>query len=1122
MISLREAIARTLRVRVRGLPLSAYFLLLVGLCVAAAGSTAVYVSAQTERDGRRAAVADARFAAQTAATQLGDQLGLVQATVTQLASNPQIAQVFEQSEPCSLTFGGLGGPDRSHLDIVRADGTVACSSRSDAVTPARYDKADWMRQALVRPVFIAPTVDTETGAQVAISAAPIPKHKGAVVAFVELASIGRHLATLYGGANPGEFLITSGDGSKVIARSADPGRWVGATLTGTSFADAGSSVERPDLGGTSRLWADARVSPAGWRLYVGKEKSAALAAGTRLERRQLAIICAGLLAVLLAAWLVHRNLVAPIRRLSRDLRATSVQSAPAPVPVSGPAELIALGQDVNGLIASVNRELVERQRAEAEARAVLEASLDAVITIDHAGQILEFNRAAELIFGHERTDVLGVQIADVLIPPSLRADHRRGFANYLETGEAKVLGKRVEISALRADGSEFPVELAISRVPLAGPPIFTGFIRDISERKDAERQLRELAAIVESSRDAIVGRTLEGIVTNWNAAAERLFGYSSAEIVGRSFTILAPSERSAELEAINEELARGEVVPQFETVRMRKDGTRIEVESTISPVMDASGRVIGASSISRDITERKSVEAALRTSEARYRELFENATDLIATVDLESRLTAVNAAFVRTLGYSREELLGRPLRELVPPEWHDRLDDARTRKFGEEMSGTTYEHELVAKDGRRIQVEVASRVIEEDGRPVGVEAICRDITERRHLEDQLRQAQRLEAIGRLAGGIAHDFNNLLTVISGYADALLEDADASSEPDLQEIAAASERATILTRQLLAFSRRQVLQPRIVDLNGIIEGITPMLTRLIGEDVDLITSLDPALAPVMADPSQIEQVLVNLVINARDAMPEGGKLTIETSNADLDEDYVAERPDARLGAHASLAVSDNGIGMDGDTLARVFDPFFTTKAVGSGTGLGLSTVYGIVKQSGGNTWVYSEPGRGSTFRVYLPAEEETTIAKHPEPTEIVAPTGTETILIVEDEEAVRILAARMLRARGYTVHATASTADAIRVAEAEGTRIDLLLTDLVMPETSGRELAEEMMARIPTIRVLFMSGYADEAVIRHGNLETGSAFLEKPFSGRDLAHKVRETLDAGFATDRKDAA
>jgi hypothetical protein len=417
---------------------------------------------------------------------------------------------------------------------------------------------------------------------------------------------------------------------------------------------------------------------------------------------------------------------------------------------------------------------------------------------------------------------------------------------------------------------------------------------------------------------------------------------------------------------------------------------------------------------------------------------------------------------------------------------------------------------LLASDGRRIQVEVASRVIYEDGVSVGVEAICRDLTERKQLEEQLRQAQRLEAIGRLAGGIAHDFNNLLTVIAGYSEDLLERHDPDSEAELKEIAAAAERATILTRQLLAFSRRQLLQPRVIDLNTVVEGIMPMLKRLIGEHIDLVATLDPALAHVLADRSQVEQVLLNLVINARDAMPLGGKLTIETGNADLDGTYVADHAEARVGTHAMLTVSDNGIGMDAETLVRIFEPFFTTKAVGTGTGLGLSTVYGIIKQSGGNVWAYSEPEGGSTFKVYLPAASEPLSAGLvPQPRPALV-NGTETIFVVEDEDAVRELTVGMLRKRGYTVFATGSPEEALRLVAERREPFDLLLTDLVMPGMNGRELAERLTARIPALRTLYMSGYADEAVIRNGVLEAGTAYLEKPFSAADLAVKVRETL------------
>ena len=332
-------------------------------------------------------------------------------------------------------------------------------------------------------------------------------------------------------------------------------------------------------------------------------------------------------------------------------------------------------------------------------------------------------------------------------------------------------------------------------------------------------------------------------------------------------------------------------------------------------------------------------------------------------------MTAVNEAFLRSTGYSREELLELRLEDLIPVESREALDQARTQKLAGAVD-TVYEHELLARDGTQIQVEVASRLIFEDGKPVGTEAICRDISERKGLEEQLRQAQRLEAIGRLAGGVAHDFNNLLTVISGYTEALLEGRDRASEPELDQIAAAAERAAILTRQLLAFSRRQVLQPRVLQLNDVVAGLTPMLSRLIGEDVELVATLAPSLDPVLADPNQLEQVLVNLAVNARDAMPDGGLLTIHTENVELDEEYVAQHGDAVVGPHVMLSVSDTGVGMDAETLSHVFEPFFTTKPLGIGTGLGLATVYGIVKQSGGSMWVYSEPGQGTTFKALLP--------------------------------------------------------------------------------------------------------------------------------------------------------
>jgi signal transduction histidine kinase/CheY-like chemotaxis protein len=493
------------------------------------------------------------------------------------------------------------------------------------------------------------------------------------------------------------------------------------------------------------------------------------------------------------------------------------------------------------------------------------------------------------------------------------------------------------------------------------------------------------------------------------------------------------------------------------------------------------------SSVERELADRLA-------SEARYRDLFENATDLIAVVDLDGRVVNANAALGRALGADTEALVGQELPALLPPA---------------DATGV-YERELPASDGRSIYVEIASRRIEEEGQPVCYEAICRDITERKALEDQLRQSQRLESLGRLAGGVAHDFNNLLTVISGYADMLIDGRGVQGN-ELEQISAASERAAKLTRQLLAFSRQQVLQPRVLDVNEVVRDLTPMLTRLIGEDIHVIEKLAPTVHPVVADPTQLEQVIVNLVVNARDAMPDGGTLTIETANVILDHTYLVHHADARIGPNTVVTVTDTGSGMDAETLARAFEPFFTTKPQGAGTGLGLATVHGIVKQSGGSIWAYSEPNLGTTFKVYLPLSLDVA-SDAPDAFALDSPSqGSETVLIAEDEDSLRPLLALMLAEHGYTTIVVATAHEAIEVVERGDTQIDLLLTDLIMPEMNGRELAERVRQHHEGIRVLFMSGYAGDTVTRSGALEFDAAFIEKPFSTDDLARKVRETLD-----------
>jgi PAS domain S-box-containing protein len=488
-------------------------------------------------------------------------------------------------------------------------------------------------------------------------------------------------------------------------------------------------------------------------------------------------------------------------------------------------------------------------------------------------------------------------------------------------------------------------------------------------------------------------------------------------------------------------------------------------------------------------------------------------------VDRETRITSWNLGARRLLGRTAEEMLRRPLASLFaegvadPEGMAIRLLDTRLPD--------RLETEFRSADGSSIDVMASgSPLSAADGQLDGHIIVARDITERRRaeveraeLESQFRQAQKMEAVGRLAGGVAHDFNNLLTVIMGRSEFLRQQLPAN-DPLLRHvdvITQGAQRAAKLTGQLLAFSRRQVLQPKVLDLNGVIGGMAEMLRRLIGENIVLVTLPAPGLGRVMADPSQVEQILMNLAVNAHDAMPSGGRLTLETSNVVNDETYVRQHMGARPGAYVMLAVTDTGTGMSAETQARLFEPFFTTKGPGKGTGLGLATVYGIVKQSGGNIWVYSEPGHGTCFKVYLPRVDEATDAAESPDAAGASPRGHETILLVEDEPDLRELALEILAMHGYVVLEAAEAGEALRLGDGHTGRIDLLLTDVIMPGMSGRELAVQLTARRPGLRVLYMSGYTADAMAKHGVLEPEIMFLQKPYSPAALAHKVREVLD-----------
>ncbi len=510
--------------------------------------------------------------------------------------------------------------------------------------------------------------------------------------------------------------------------------------------------------------------------------------------------------------------------------------------------------------------------------------------------------------------------------------------------------------------------------------------------------------------------------------------------------------------------------------------------------------------------DRRAAEQALRVSEERHRLLFEHIADMIMVLDGDGVIRFASPSTGSILGRAPEEMMGRPSLEFVHPDDAEWTLETRARVSSRAGAIATLEVRVLHRDGSWRVMDAVLRNLLDHPDVRGLVVTSRDVTERKRLEAEFLQAQKLESVGRLAGGIAHDFNNLLTAVMGNADLLLADAALGGEQrgDIEEIMRAAERATALTRQLLAFSRRQVLDLRPMDLNAAVRAVEQMLHRLLGENVELTTQLATPLGVVRADVGQMEQVLLNLAVNGRDAMPSGGRLTIATANVDLPGAPASGEPVISAGRYVTLAVGDTGVGIDPQAQMHIFEPFFTTKGPGEGTGLGLATVYGIVKQSGGHIEVASAPGRGTTFTIYLPRVHEAAEPTTPPPAVGPPGRGTETILVVEDEQAVREVAARGLREHGYTVLTAEHAEEALRLLE-EGQPVDLLLTDAVLPGASGRALARHAMARRPGLPVIYMSGYAHEALARQGILEPGVILIEKPFSAAVLARKVREVLD-----------
>jgi two-component system cell cycle sensor histidine kinase/response regulator CckA len=626
---------------------------------------------------------------------------------------------------------------------------------------------------------------------------------------------------------------------------------------------------------------------------------------------------------------------------------------------------------------------------------------------------------------------------------------------------------------------------------------------------------RTIRATTGSAQDAIVLMDDRGVVTSWSPAAETLFGYTAQEAIGRDLPdlIVPEPQRSAFRAAFRafRQSGPGRTIGRTLELRARrKDGREIAASLSLS-AMEITGHwhTVG---IARDLTAHQASEDALQRSEARFHDLFQHAALGIYRASPDGRFLEANAALLAMLGYDSASEL-RPL-SIADDVFAD--PEHRLQLWAEIEQHPTSQAEAKwrRKDGGIITVLINARAVRDAGGALEcIEVFVEDVTGRRSLEDQFLHAQRMEAVGRLAGGVAHDFNNVLTVIITVSELLLGDLPAGDpkREDVEDIRAAALRAAALTRQLLTFSRKQVVQPRVLSVHAVVEGVAGMLQRLVGDDVTVAVSLGSEPQPVRTDPGQLEQIIMNLVVNARDAMPDGGRVTLATSTVVLDEAFAQAHPGASPGPHVLLEVRDTGIGMSPEVLGHVFEPFFTTKGEGKGTGLGLATVYGIVQQLGGAIDIASAPGSGTTFRTYLPCvdaplEEAPTGAGAPP-----VPRGHETLLLVEDDAAVRLVIGDTLRSHGYHVLVAPDGRKALEAAAAESGPISLVLTDVLMPEMSGPEVARALGVSRPGVRVVYMSGYTDDEVSRHGVLEAGVRYLQKPFDAKVLARAVREALD-----------
>ncbi len=776
------------------------------------------------------------------------------------------------------------------------------------------------------------------------------------------------------------------------------------------------------------------------------------------------------------------------------------------------------------LYKSLYRSELDQRAAWEEMRITLYSIGDAVIRTDAAGQVRQINPTAERLTGWREAEAVGKRLEEVF--RIVNEDTRRAVESpvYRVLQEGIVVGLANHTVLIARDGVERPI--ADSAAPVRDKEgVLRGVVlvfRDQTQERAAFRSLQEseslFRTIFDMAPDPIILVGAHGQFLEANDAACRLYGYDREEIRGLNISDIGGTtayEGSAETGLYPES-------GYIAATRLRRDGREVPVELAVRRIShNGAPALLG---VYRDLTERIEAEKQRQSQELKYRTIVENINDALYIHDFGGTLVDVNDNACRMLGGARGDLIGKNLTDIVDASTQGVLPSYLDRLISH--GSALVEATLVRKDGSALRVEASAKMVSDEGRGI-IQAFVRDTTERfkaleeRHkLEEQLQQAQKMEAIGRLAGGIAHDFNNVLTVIQGYSEELINGTSPAhpSRPSLEEIRKAAERAATLTAQLLAYSRRQILMPRILDLGLLVVSMEDMLRRLLGEDIDIRVHRAARLWSVRADPGRMEQVIMNLAVNSRDAMPGGGVLTIETRNVHLDESYTNGHLETRAGDYVLTAVSDTGHGMDPQTQEHMFEPFFTTKERGRGTGLGLATVYGIVKQSEGHIVCYSEKDKGTTFKVYLPrAAAECDPTKGGEVRAQLRSTGEETILLVEDDEGVRRLITATVKSAGYAVIPARNGSEALQLLSDTKNEPQLIITDVIMPGMDGKELVQLARERRPWLRALFMSGYTEDAIVHHGVLEEGVQFIQKPFSAPDLLRKVREILDARDAAD-----